>query len=465
MPKRVAMIVVRTLLISFALAGALAAADAQTAPNLNAIRLLLPQSTLLSTAPGRAALASNLSVTAAIEAGTAHQPILEPFDAQRQQALADATITSDNAYQLADGLGSKLGGVYRSLASYTSSDDGKTVHATNVAPSVEVLLRYTAGLAGADAGATKNFFGNATLVTRGHAEPVSPQAMSLLASAGGTTDVFGKAYGKPAGSAGADPYGDSRPFQTEPSLAVFAGTDYFGVAASNVDFLRGPLQQLSENPAFPSGHTTYGYTESVLLGILIPERYPQMIVRGAEYGNSRIMIGAHYAMDVIGGRTLAYYDLAHALADDPAYLGATFRGVTIASFTKAREAARADVLRALEAGCGMPIAACAAADTGRFHDDAADAAFYESTQTYGLALAFPAQATAREDVASLAPEAGTLLTAAYPTLTLPQADGILTETEGPGGGFLDNGSRFGVYSRLDLYAATKRAAQLAAKRR
>jgi hypothetical protein len=57
----------------------------------------------------------------------------------------------------------------------------------------------------------------------------------------------------------------------------------------------------------------------------------------------------------------------------------------------------------------------------------------------------------------LAPEAGYLLTVAFPYLTLAEADAILTETEGPGGGFLDNGSAFGVYSRLDLYKAAERA--------
>jgi hypothetical protein len=36
----------------------------------------------------------------------------------------------------------------------------------------------------------------------------------------------------------------------------------------------------------------------------------------------------------------------------------------------------------------------------------------------------------------------------------------LTETEGPGGGFLDDGSAFGVYSRIDLYTAAGRAAAL-----
>jgi len=43
---------------------------------------------------------------------------------------------------------------------------------------------------------------------------------------------------------------------------------------------------------------------------------------------------------------------------------------------------------------------------------------------------------------------------------LEQADQILTETEGPGGGFLDNGTSFGVYSRLNLYTAAGRAAAL-----
>ncbi len=57
----------------------------------------------------------------------------------------------------------------------------------------------------------------------------------------------------------------------------------------------------------------------------------------------------------------------------------------------------------------------------------------------------------------LAPETGYLLTAAFPYLTLDQANAILTATEGPGGGFLDNGSAFGVYSRLDLYRASQQA--------
>jgi hypothetical protein len=87
--------------------------------------------------------------------------------------------------------------------------------------------------------------------------------------------------------------------------------------------------------------------------------------------------------------------------------------------------------------------------------------FYAATQTYGLPVVHPQNAGKLEDVGKLAPEAGYLLTAAFPSLTLEEADQILTDTEGPGGGFLDDGSAFGVYSRLNLYAAAGRAAQLA----
>ena len=116
----------------------------------------------------------------------------------------------------------------------------------------------------------------------------------------------------------------------------------------------------------------------------------------------------------------------------------------------------------LEAACGKPIHVCAGEDTGRLNNPAENEAFYASTQTYNLPVVYPGNANAAENVGKLAPEAGYLLTTAFPTLTLDQADRILTETEGPGGGFLDNGSSFGVYSRLNLYAAAGRAAALAA---
>jgi hypothetical protein len=220
---------------------------------------------------------------------------------------------------------------------------------------------------------------------------------------------------------------------------------------------------LTDSPSFPSGHTTYGYAGSLLLAILAPQRYQQMIARAAEYGNDRIIIGAHYAMDVIGGRTLAAYDLAHLLANDPAYVGQSLRRApVVANYQAALKAAQADLITVLQAGCGDTIQICAREDTGRFSNPALNEAFYAVTQTYGLPIVYPKNADTVEDVGKLAHEAGYLLTAAFPSLSLEEADQILTETEGPGGGFLDDGSAFGVYSRLNLYAAAGKAAQRAA---
>ena len=103
-------------------------------------------------------------------------------------------------------------------------------------------------------------------------------------------------------------------------------------------------------------------------------------------------------------------------------------------------------------------------DTGRLSNPAMNQAAYDVTQTYDLPVVYPKNFGVKEDVNRLAPEAGYLLTTAFPSLTLEEANRILTDTEGPGGGFLDDGSSFGVYSRLNLYAASLAAGELSERR-
>ena len=427
---------------------------AQPAETLAALRGLAPISALPNTAAGKAALAANYTVTGAIQTGALKQATLLPFPDQQQLALRDAFITGYNAAELADALGSKLGAVYQTKAQY----DGPKTY-TNISPGVAAVIAYAVETTGADSNAAKYFFANAT--TNGKT-PVPAAAAAILAANAGVADVFGVAYGRTAGSPGSDPYGNSRPFQTEPSLLRIAGPDYFGTLSDNTAYLKGPIQDLTESPSYPSGHATYGTTEALLLAILVPERYQQEVTRAAEYGNDRIILGAHYAMDVIAGRTLALYDLAQLLANNPDYVGRPKRDAAVISdFQAAVTTARSEITAALQAGCGTAIKLCAAEDTSRFRDPAANEAFFRSTLTYGLGVLFDRTATVTEDVGKVAPEAGYLLTAAFPYLTLAQADDILTATEGPGGGFLDDGSAFGLYSRLDLYAAGKKAASLA----
>jgi hypothetical protein len=445
-----------TATIAIAAATALSAlgAAAQNTANLDVLRGLAPVTVLDQTNAGRAALAGNYARTGAIQHGAADQPILLPFAMQQQQALRDAFITDPNGSDLADGLGTSLGGAYQSLTGCTSNDDGKNANCPNISDAIARLMAYAYTAAESDAGAGKFFFANAT--TDG-TTPVSAEEMSILTDIKGTTDIFGKAYGHPGGIPGANAYGNSRPFETEPYILTFTGKDFFGVQSSSLGYLWGKTQNLTESPSFPSGHTSYGYTEALLLALMLPQRYPQMIARAAEYSNDRIVLGAHYTMDVLGGRTLATYDIAQLLANKPGYVGVERGGVKIDDFRQALAAARADVVKALEAKCGGSIADCARHDDSRFAKPARNRAFYESTQTYGLARVYKRTAAETENVGNLAPEAGYLLTTAFPYLTLDRANAILTATEGPGGGFLDTGSAFGIYSRLDLLRAAEQA--------
>ena len=425
---------------------------AQSATDMVALKGLASVTALSNTDAGNAALGANFVVTGGIQTGAVVLPTLLPFPEQQQQALRDVFSTGGNLAQLADGLGTTLEAAYVARAHYI--DRRKF---TSISQTVAEVISYANATSGANSNSAKFFFANAT--TDG-TKPVSAEASAILKANSGSPDPFGRAYGLLAGTPGADKYGDSRPFQTEPNFIRIIGPDYFNSPSDNYVYNRGPMMDLRNSPCYPSGHTTYGYTGALVLAILVPERYQQMIARGAEYGNDRIIVGAHYAMDVLGGRTLALYDVAHLLANDPAYLGRSIRSApAIKDFRGSVEAARTEVAKALQTACGKSVEVCAQEDTGRFSNPAANEAFYASTQTYNLPVVYPKNAGGVEDIGKLAPEAGYLLTAAFPALSLEQADKILTETEGPGGGFLDDGSSFGVYSRINLYVASGRAAQ------
>ena len=429
---------------------------AQSSADITVLKGLAPVTVLMNTSAGRAALGANFSVTGGIQRGTIRQPTLLPFTEQQQQALRDAFITDRNLAELADGLGTTLGSAY--LARFHYLDQKQT---SKLPDSLADLMRYATAIAGAHSSEGKFLFANGT--TDGKT-PVPSAESGVVGAIGGIEDVFGNAYHLPAGSNGADRYGNSRPLQTEPNVTEFAGPDYLDRPSNNFVYNHGPVMDLTNSPSYPSGHTTYGYTGAVLLAVLVPERYTEMIARGAEYGNDRIIMGSHYAMDVLGGRTLALFDMARLLANDPAYMGLSVRGAPpIADFQAALKKARVELDAILQSGCGNTMGTCATEDTGRFSNAEADEAFYDVTQTYNLPVVY-AMSVGTEDVSKLAPEAGHLLTAAFPALSLEQADRILTETEGPGGGFLDDGSAFGVYSRLNLYAAGRRAEQIASSR-
>ena len=67
--------------------------------------------------------------------------------------------------------------------------------------------------------------------------------------------------------------------------------------------------------AFPSGHTNAGYLASWAYAYAFPERFAEMVTRGSELGESRIVAGMHSPFDVIGGRIQSQVVAAAALTN------------------------------------------------------------------------------------------------------------------------------------------------------
>src|SRR5262245_53874327 len=131
--------VVAVFAAAFMVAAALAAhgEEALSVTSVNALHGLVSLTTLGNTNAGRAALASNFTITEDIQSGVAHQPLLLSFPEQQQQALRDALITGI-AYELADGFGNKLGAAYQK----TISSDCKTSIFTSKLPAVARLIGF-----------------------------------------------------------------------------------------------------------------------------------------------------------------------------------------------------------------------------------------------------------------------------------------------------------------------------------
>lgn len=97
--------------------------------------------------------------------------------------------------------------------------------------------------------------------------------------------------------------------------------------------------------SFPSGHTNTGYTDALLLGEMLPERFVPLVERGARYGYSRMVLGVHYPVDLMGSRMVAQRNVAHYLND------VKYRVL----FDDAKQQLRS----ALEKECGTSLAHCA----------------------------------------------------------------------------------------------------------
>jgi acid phosphatase (class A) len=67
-----------------------------------------------------------------------------------------------------------------------------------------------------------------------------------------------------------------------------------------------PICKLSRSGAYPSGHTTTGYLEGLILAAMVPEKHDAIFGRLEEYAHSRLVCGVHYPSDLDASKRLAY---------------------------------------------------------------------------------------------------------------------------------------------------------------
>ena len=81
-----------------------------------------------------------------------------------------------------------------------------------------------------------------------------------------------------------------------------------------------PEQQaeLSTNGSYPSGHTSIGWATALVLAEINPDRQNEILKRGYEMGESRVICGYHFQSDVDAGRLTGAMTVARLHAD-PAF--------------------------------------------------------------------------------------------------------------------------------------------------
>jgi acid phosphatase (class A) len=93
-----------------------------------------------------------------------------------------------------------------------------------------------------------------------------------------------------------------------------------------------PRGSLATNYSYPSGHASVGWARALVLAELKPERADLILLRGREFGDSRVVCGVHYPSDVEAGRLIG--------------AGAVARLHANAEFQAAMAKARAELARA-----------------------------------------------------------------------------------------------------------------------
>lgn len=103
---------------------------------------------------------------------------------------------------------------------------------------------------------------------------------------------------------------------------------------------------LRNDGSYPSGHSAAGWGWALVLTELVPDRANEILQRGRDFGESRVVCNAHWQSDVDAGRVIAAATVARLHAD--------------AAFQADLAAARAEIDAARAAGATPDANACTA---------------------------------------------------------------------------------------------------------
>ena len=170
--------------------------------------------------------------------------------------------------------------------------------------------------------------------------------------------------------------------------------------------------------SFPSGHTNQATWITTLLAMMLPEVGVQLLARGSEAGESRLVMGVHFPLDVIGGRMTGQAAAADRW-NDPKMRDALLQ-------------ARAEIVAEMEWRAGKPFAVLIAGDTHELSDQQAETEYTER-MTYGFEPIFATDEPVNVPVAAPA-----LLETRFPELSYEQRAEVLRKTALPSGYPLDD---------------------------
>lgn len=107
---------------------------------------------------------------------------------------------------------------------------------------------------------------------------------------------------------------------SEVSIPIFAAKDHFQrlrpyqrfrlarVCGAATPPQPDPTQTVGSS--YPSGHAAYGWLTGAILSRLAPQRATALMARANQYGQSRVVCGAHFESDVSAGQVVAAAVLA-----------------------------------------------------------------------------------------------------------------------------------------------------------